>query len=234
MIHRVTAIVAAAGRGRRLGVNKILYRLFGKPVIFYSLDVLNSHKLIDKIIIAANTSDLEAIKRLVKRYAFRKVCSIVKGGVIRKDSVKNALKFLPAECDLVLIHDAARPFVDSQIISRLIKEAALTKAAIAAVKVKSTIKQVNPKKQIRLTLKRRELVEVQTPQVFSKDLILEAYKNSAGLEATDDSFLVERLGRKVRIVEGSYFNIKITTPEDLVFAKAILERRYKSGYRNTK
>ncbi|MDD4909462.1 MAG: 2-C-methyl-D-erythritol 4-phosphate cytidylyltransferase [Candidatus Omnitrophica bacterium] len=221
---KVVAIIAAAGAGRRLGRKKALLGFSGKPLIYYCLNTLNSHRLIDGIIIAAASSDLKKIERLVGSYGFKKVISVVKGGAARRDSVRNALKHLPSGCGLVLIHDAARPFVDGRTITALIKQAMSGGAAIAAVRVKSTIKRVNTDRTVRATIDRDELVEAQTPQVFDRELLLRAYRDGAGLKATDDSFLVERLGRKVKVVEGSYFNIKITTPEDLVFAKAILKR----------
>lgn len=222
---KVVAVIAAAGAGRRLGRKKALLGFSGKPLIYYCLNTLNSHRLIGGIIIAAASSDLKKIERLVRSYGFKKVISVVKGGAARRDSVRNALKHLPSGCGLVLVHDAARPFVDNRTITALIKQASLSKAAIAAVRVKSTIKRVNTDRIVRATIDRDELVEAQTPQVFEKDLILKAYKDHGRRRATDDAALVERSGGKVTIVEGSYFNIKITTPEDLVFAEAILKSK---------
>lgn len=219
---KVCAIIAAGGKGSRLGQKtKVLLKLNKKPLLWYSLLLLQKHPLINAIVIAAAGDEISAIKRLVKKSGFSKVISVVEGGYMRQDSVRNALEVIPEYCDLALVHDAARPFVTGEVISRVIKEAVKHKAAIAAVKVKPTIKRVDCFNEVCATLERGELVEAQTPQVFNKDLLLKAYQK-ATQAATDDSALVEKLGVKVKVVEGSYHNIKITTPEDLVFAKAIL------------
>lgn len=123
---------------------------------------------------------------------------------------------------MVLIHDAVRPFIDSDMISRVILEAARSGAAVAGMPLKSAIKEIDKSSRVVRTLNRRRLCEIQTPQVFRRELIIEAYGKFPNAAAVDDAALVERLGKRVSVVSGSYFNIKITTPEDLVFAKAIL------------
>jgi 2-C-methyl-D-erythritol 4-phosphate cytidylyltransferase len=223
----VTAIVLAAGRGTRFKskIAKPLFKLDTKPVIIYSLQVLSRHRQIRDIVLVVNAQNKRRILREVKRYHIAKLAKIVRGGRRRQDSVLNGLKAIDGRTDLVLIHDAARPFIEAKMISSAVKEAAKSGAAIAGVPVKSTIKKVTKSQVVKETLDRDRLWEVQTPQVFRKDLILKAYRRFGNADVTDDAMLVENLGAKVRVVPGSYRNIKITTPEDLVIAQAILKGR---------
>lgn len=225
-MSRVTAIVLAAGEGRRLKskVPKPLVKINSRPVIIYALSVLNSHPDIDDIILVANPKNLSIIKDKIRKYRIRKVRKIVLGGRRRQDSVKNGLKATDPKTGLVLIHDGVRPFINKQIVSCVIKEAARSKAAIVGVPVKATIKEVRKSQVVvEKTLDRDSLWEIQTPQVFDRELILKAYKKFGNKAVTDDASLVERLGVQVKIVMGSYKNIKITTPEDLKIAEAILK-----------
>jgi len=139
--------------------------------------------------------------------------------------VYNGLKKISADTDWVLIHDSARPFIDRKSITKVISTAKKTGAAILAVPVKATIKSIKATGFVNTTLERSNLWEIQTPQVFKKELILEAYKKYSKIKVTDDASLVERLGKKVKIVLGSQENIKITTKEDLVLAQAIAGRK---------
>jgi len=240
----VTAIVVAAGRGRRLKarISKPLVKIGSRTILHYCLNALSGHPAIRDIIVVANKSNREKIIRLVSRLRFPKVRGVVLGGARRRDSVERGLEALSPGTGIVLIHDAVRPFIDKKIISAAIAEAKTSGAAVAAVPVKATIKEADsaclPARQgqrtadrktiVRKTLDRNKLWEIQTPQAFKKDLILRAYASSGGTEVTDDAALVEKLGHKVSLVYGSYFNIKITTPEDLVLARAIaadLKRR---------
>ena len=226
----VSAIVLAAGKSKRFGSNihKPLAKIDAYPVIFYSLDTLSRHPLIKDIVLVVNAQIKSGIERAAKEYRTKKIYRVVIGGMHRQDSVYEGLKAVNKRTELVLIHDGARPFVDKDSITRTIKEAARSGAAIAGVPVKATIKEVKSLKlkvQSRLivkkTLNRDKLQEIQTPQVFRRDLILRAYNKFADKLVTDDAAIVEKLGVKVRVVKGSYLNIKITTPEDLALAKAI-------------
>jgi 2-C-methyl-D-erythritol 4-phosphate cytidylyltransferase len=228
----VSAIVAGAGKGVRLGSKtpKALSRLNARPLIIYSLQALQKHPLIKEIVVVVNPDFRKTAVSRIKKYRITKVTRVVNGGSRRQDSVYQGLEATDARADLVLIHDACRPFVDKKMISGTIKEAKTSGAAIAAVPVKATIKSVVriPSSVVRKfvvekTLSREGLWEIQTPQVFKKELILKAYKKFGKHDVTDDAMLVEKLGRKVGVVFGSYDNIKITTPEDLIFAKAILK-----------
>jgi len=224
----VTAIVLAAGQGKRLKskVIKPLIRIKGKSIILYSLEAFHKHPFVKDIVVVVNSQIQKKIKNVVKENHLAKVKKVVLGGALRQDSVYRGLQAVNAYSDLVLIHDAARPFVDSKIISAVIKEAKRTKAAIVGVRVKNTIKEgvkVSGCQSVRVkrTIDRSRLWEIQTPQVFEKGLLLKAFAKNGKREVTDDAMLVERLGVEVSIVEGRYDNIKITTPEDLIIAAAI-------------
>ncbi|MCM8770776.1 MAG: 2-C-methyl-D-erythritol 4-phosphate cytidylyltransferase [Candidatus Omnitrophica bacterium] len=222
----VSCVVPSAGRGLRLKsrVSKPLVKIGGIPLLIRTLKTLSEDRLIKEIILVVNKKDLAKIKNNIARYQIKKIKNIIFGGKRRQDSVKKGLKYLDKNCDLVLIHDGARPFIQRQVISKVIKEARKIGAAVAGVPLKPTVKQVSKTNYIHQTLARDGLFEIQTPQVFRKDLILRAYKKFGDTDATDDATLVEKLGVKVKLVRGSYSNIKITTPEDLVFAERIAKR----------
>jgi len=222
---RVSAIVVAAGRGLRLGsdISKPLIKVDSKPIVIYCLNTLAQHLGIKEIILVANSGNIARLKALVKKYRIMKVKKIVLGGKERQDSVRCGLEAVDIQADLVLIHDAVRPFVDRKVVSIAIEKAATTGAAIVGVPVKATIKKVSGK-IVEKTIDRNSLWEIQTPQVFKKKLIQEAYKKSGRTSVTDDAMLVENLGKPVSIVMGSYNNIKITTSEDLVLAEAIARK----------
>lgn len=219
---KVSAIILAAGKGLRLGadISKSLVLVNSKPLISYSLEAFNCNSLIGDIVIVANKENWEAISILLNRFHIKKPFQLVKGGLLRQDSVRNGLEATGEQSKLVVVHDGARPFVSQEIISAVIKEAKHSGAAIAGVPVKATVKEVNSKYSVIRTLKRNKLWEIQTPQAFRKELLLEAYKRFGKSEVTDDAGLVEKTGAKVSVVLGSYRNIKITTPEDLVIAQA--------------
>lgn len=225
----VSAIVLAAGRGLRLGsdISKPLIPVNSKPVVIYCLNTLSRHPGIKEIVLVANSGNLAQLNSLIKKYRVKKVKRIVLGGLLRQDSARRGLEAVDARADLVLIHDAVRPFIGKEVISSAIEEAAGSGAAIVGVPVKATIKsvRVSEYQSIRVseTLDRSRLWEIQTPQVFKKKLIQEAYKRFGNTPVTDDAMLVEKLGRQVRVVMGAYSNIKITTPDDLVLAEAILK-----------
>ena len=234
---QVSAIVLAAGKGRRFyragkaKIPKLLAKINSKPIIIYSIGVLNKHPSVREIIVVVNARNSSKIISKINQYKIGKIIRVVRGGRQRQDSVRNGLKAMHSRRGLVLIHDGARPFIDKKLISSLIWQAQRSGAAIAGVPVKATIKQLkaqSPKPKGKLlvekTLNRDNLWEIQTPQVFRKDLILKAFSKFGNLKVTDDSMLVEKLGTQVSIVLGSYNNIKITTPEDLLLAEAIAKR----------
>jgi 2-C-methyl-D-erythritol 4-phosphate cytidylyltransferase len=200
------------------GVNKLFAPLSGKPLLAWSVDTCERCRLVRQIVLVLNDQDLARGQKLRKERNWSKV-TLYPGGVRRQDSVKEGLSQIKG-CDWVMIHDGARPFMSLNLIEDGLRIVGDTGAAVAAVPVKDTIKLANSENLIKETLKRDRLWAVQTPQIFSFDIISKAYKNLA-TEVTDDATAVERLGYKVRLYMGDYKNIKVTTPEDLALAHII-------------
>jgi 2-C-methyl-D-erythritol 4-phosphate cytidylyltransferase len=237
----VSAIVLAAGKGLRLnsGVAKPLVKINFQPIIIYCLKIISKHPSIKDIVVVVNAKTQNKIIKAIKRYRISKIIRVVRGGRRRQDSVYQGLLAIDERTDLVLIHDGVRPFITKGIITSVIKKAKDTGAAIVGVPVKATIKkgsgafltEAKTKVMVVETIDRENLWEIQTPQVFKKDIILKAYEKSGNADVTDDAMLVEKLGVKVSVVPGSYHNIKITTPEDIILAKVILKMQ-KSKFKN--
>ncbi len=229
---KVTAILVAAGKGKRMGrKEKMFISLRGKPLIAHALEALNKLSIIDEIILVVNRANRERVDReIVRRYRLKKVSRIVIGGATRTESVYKGLREVSEETDFVLVHDGARPFIEKETVTAALKQARRFGAAVVGVAVKATIKKIKQGLIVDSTLAREKLWEIQTPQVFKRQLICEAYREgqSGGIRATDDSSLVERIGHRVKIVTGSYDNIKITTPQDLAVAEVILRKRKSS------
>lgn len=226
---KVSAIIAGGGSGKRMQSrdNKLFIEIGAMPILAMTVAVFESADLIDEIVITVPADEIGRANDLVKKHAFRKVSRVIAGGLTRQASVSNGLQAMSADTDIVAIHDGARPFITREIIAMAVKEAKACGAAIVGVPAKDTIKTVDEKGLVIKTLDREFLWHAQTPQVFDAALIKEAHERAGkiGLESTDDSGLVERLGGSVRIVQGSYENIKITTPEDIRTAEAILLSR---------
>ena len=223
----VTAIFPAAGQSRRMQSvsNKNFLMLDGQPILNRTLQVFSSIEEITDFIIAASTDEISYIEQLIS--IVEKPCKIVEGGSERQYSIANALNVLPDSTEIVLVHDAARPLISVETINAVIESARSFGGAIAAVPAKNTIKVVDGDLFVESTPPRSKLVEVQTPQGFRRDILLKAYTQAErdGFLGTDDSSLVERLGVRVKVVVSDYRNIKITTPEDLSIAEALLGRR---------
>ncbi|MDR7867635.1 MAG: 2-C-methyl-D-erythritol 4-phosphate cytidylyltransferase [Sporomusaceae bacterium] len=236
----VTAVVAAAGSGRRMGreVNKVFLPLAGRPILARSVAAIAACPEVDSLVVVVAPGEEERAAAILAPLALAKPWRVVTGGAERQHSVANALAAVPEGADLILIHDGARPLVDDATVAAAVAAAREHGAAGVAVPVKDTIKTVDEGGCIAATPDRRTLWAIQTPQVFAASLLREAYAAAAaaGVLATDDAALVERLGHKVRIVPGSYRNLKITTPEDMIMAQALLEseaekmRRIGIGY----
>ncbi len=224
------AIVLAAGRGKRMGtaVPKQFLELDGKPLLYYSLECFEQSELISEIILVTGKDEIPFCWRIVEHYGFRKVKYVVPGGKERYDSVYEGLKAC-GECDIIFIHDGARPFPDSEMLERTMEAAGQYGACVAAVPTKDTMKLGTADGLVEKTLDRSTLWNVQTPQVFQYDLICKAHREirKGSMEGiTDDSMMIETLGIcPVKLVMGSYDNMKVTTPEDLVIAENILNRR---------
>ncbi|MGB2706306.1 MAG: 2-C-methyl-D-erythritol 4-phosphate cytidylyltransferase [Candidatus Omnitrophota bacterium] len=222
---KVTCIVAAGGKGRRLKArqDKPFVMLGEKPLLSHTLRALENCNFIDSIIVVVSRGKLKACERLVKKYGFRKVRAVVGGGRRRFDSVKNGLREAQ-NADFVLIHDGARPFVSRDLVKRVFLAARKSGAALCATPMKQTVKRAGENFFVSETPRRKFLWEAQTPQGFKKDLISKAYREAKDRGVTDDASLVEKLGHKVKIVKGSSGNIKITTPEDLELAKLLMKK----------
>lgn len=223
--QKVAAVIAAAGKSERMqGVDKIFTLLGNRPVLARTVYPFECHPLIDRIVIVLNAERMGDGKRLADYEKWRKVTDIVAGGERRQDSVMNALKKLEGDAEWVFIHDGARPLMRLNQIDEGILAAAETGAAVAAVPVTDTIKLSNENCTVDTTLPRERLWAVQTPQVFRYELIRRAYESAEDASVTDDASLVERLGLPVTIFQGSYGNIKITTPESLAAAEMLWRR----------
>lgn len=206
-------------------INKQYIFLKEKSILAYTIEKFDNNEYIDEIIIVAREEEKQYCHdEVVKKYGFKKVANIVGGGAERQDSVYKGLLSVNNLCNIVLIHDGVRPFIRDKDIINSINGAIKHKACVIGTPVKDTIKTVDIYKDIIDTPNRNTLWAVQTPQSFAYDIILEAYKEAIKnrIIATDDSMLVEKLGYKVKIIEGSYSNIKITTPEDLKLAELLL------------
>lgn len=220
-------IIPAAGQGKRMkaGKNKLLLELEGRPILMHTLEVFEKDADCEGITLAVYQGDKETLEGLAERYRISKIKKMVLGGKERQDSVYNALQSVQ-NAEIVLVHDGARPFIAESVINELVQKAALRGAAIAAAPVKDTIKRAADG-IVEETIERSSLWQVQTPQAFRMEILMDAHKRAVleGFTGTDDASLVERLGEEVGIIESDYDNIKITTPEDLYFAEAILAKR---------
>lgn len=224
---RVIAIILAAGSGTRMQseVNKHLLLLDGKPVIVHTLLAFEHCAAIDAIVLVTSAENEAAYRTLISEYGIGKVSQIVLGGDTRQASAHNGLR-AAGDCDIVLIHDGARPLIAPREIEAVIRDAAEHGGAVVAVPAKDTTVRARAG-FIEAQLERSTLWQVQTPQGFKTAIIREAYAAAArdGVQSTDDTGLVTRLGGKVKITPGSYANIKITTPEDLAMAEVLFHTR---------
>ncbi len=227
---KVTAIIPAGGYGKRInmGIHKQLIEIAEKPILIHTLEKFQNCSCIDSIIIATAPEILLDVEHLIKKFKITKVVEVTIGGNERQDSVYNALQMMVYHhSEIVVVHDAVRPFINCEKICEVVSACKETGAAILAVRPKETVKVGSEDKFIEKTLDRNSLWLVQTPQAFYYSILQQAYKKaySESFYGTDDASLVERLGVKVKVVEGLYENIKITTPEDIEFAKMLLERK---------
>ena len=225
---RVAALIPAAGRGRRMAeeLPKAFLPMDGTPLLAHTLRQFEASRGVEEVVVLAPPGNgVQLAEELVKRFGFTKVSRIIPGGAERQDSVYAGLKALGPEMDLVLIHDGARPFITPDLIDRIVAETRVLKAVVAAIPVRDTIKEIGEDGRVLKTLNRDRLWEIQTPQGFHYSVLLKAYEKAFQdrYYGTDDAALVERLGIGVKVIQGSRFNIKITTPEDLAVGEAILK-----------
>jgi 2-C-methyl-D-erythritol 4-phosphate cytidylyltransferase len=225
-MNDICAIIVAGGKGKRMGagINKQFLMLKDKPVLYYTLRVFSLNRLINSIILVSAKDEIDYCrKEIIKKYDIDKVINVVAGGKERQESVYNGLCAAKGS-RIVLIHDGARPFIDDRMIEEGIKYAEMYGACSCGVSPKDTIKVRNSNCFSQGTLDRESLFCIQTPQCFKYDLIMECHRRikEEEISVTDDTMVVERYNNSIYLYDGSYNNIKITTPEDMAMAKAIL------------
>lgn len=227
MNSKISVLIPAAGQGKRMGtsVKKPYLMLGDKPILSHTIDRFEQNSAIDEIIVIVDESDFTiCYEHVLAPFLYKKTRELISGGETRQVSVYNGLCALSDDVDYVIIHDGVRPFIDDDIIFRCLEATAECGASVAAVPVKETIKVANKNQYINYTPDRDLLWRVQTPQVFRKALLIEAHEKARldSINAPDDATLVEKLGVPVKLVMGSYKNVKLTTPEDLSFAETLL------------
>jgi|WetSurMetagenome_2_1015567.scaffolds.fasta_scaffold507524_1 2-C-methyl-D-erythritol 4-phosphate cytidylyltransferase len=229
-MSKVTVLIPAAGMGKRMGkaVAKQFLPLGDKPMLAHTLLVFQRASEIDEIIPILSEEDMEiCLHDIIEQFHITKVKTLVVGGKERQDSVANGLQKLEKSTSIVMVHDGVRPFVTNEMIKESVDLAKKGECVVVGVPIKDTIKEVDDKRIVRSTLERSRLWAIQTPQTFPAKILKRAYEESSkhNVCGTDDATLVERAGNKVRVIMGSYDNIKITTPEDLILAEEILKGR---------
>lgn len=227
---QLSVIIPAAGFGKRMGdVKKPYLDLAGKPILAHTLMAFQRCSLVDEIVVVVAAGDeRECVQNVIIPYGIDKARQVVAGGETRQWSVFNGLQNVSSDTDMVMVHDCARPFVTEDMIQNTVDAATECGAATVAVPVKDTIKEADDDSFVARTLDRQRLWSIQTPQTFRYDLLLRAHLQARekNIQATDDASLIEELGgHQVKLVMGGYQNIKITTPDDLIVARVILESR---------
>lgn len=227
---KVSVVIPAAGRGSRMKteINKQFLTLKGQSILARTIDQFQARAAVDEIVVVAHKEETAYCQQeIISKYNFAKVTQVVKGGSTRQESVYKGLSAVDEETDFVLTHDGARPLLTEDLIEDIIEQVQEYEAVIAGVPVKDTIKILDQDQMAVKTPDRSKLVAVQTPQAFTRELVLRAYQQAQadGFTGTDSASLVERLGQSVKVVRGTHENLKITTPEDLELAEAILEMR---------
>lgn len=232
MANNLRVVVAAAGKGTRMksGINKQYMLLNSRPVLSYSLDFFEQMEIVEEIVVITGENELDYCEHeVIRRYNYKKVSAVLPGGKERQDSVLAGLHKLGADTNLVAVHDGARPLLSSGVFFRLVKEAEEWGAAVPGIASKDTLKMVDSQGIVSQTMDRSIIFAVQTPQIFRYAELSAAYQKAYedNFMGTDDASLFERYIGQVKVVEGDYNNLKITTPEDLVIAEALLKSQRK-------
>jgi 2-C-methyl-D-erythritol 4-phosphate cytidylyltransferase len=228
--QRTVAVIAAAGAGLRMGGDqaKQFMDLDGRPLLSVTLEPFEQSDMVDAIVLVVPLNDIEYCRReVVKRFRFQKIIKVIPGGERRQDSVRLGIETTDGKYDLVVIHDGARPFIDTPFLERIMAAAGNHRAVITGLRVKETVKEVGRRAEVVKTIDRECIWLVQTPQVFRYRDIIKAHRmalDEGWDAATDDSVLVEKLGIPVTMVEGPEKNIKVTTPYDLELARFLTKR----------
>lgn len=223
----ISVVIAAGGRGTRMGAgfNKVFMKLDGAEILLHTIRAFDESPFVDEIIAVTGTEDIERVQALAKDNNIKKLVCVTEGGSTRRASVYNGI--IKAKSDIIAIHDGARCLISQKEIENVIKDCEKYGAAAVGVICKDTLKAADDDGFIAGTIDRSRTYQIQTPQVFKRNIILEAHEAAIknGFEPTDDCTLVERMGVRIKITPGSYDNIKITTPEDIPVAERILNRR---------
>lgn len=231
MKNKICAVIVAAGSGKRMRAkeNKVFLPLMGTAILMHTINVFQKCDMIDNIVLVTRECDIQLCEKLIKDYSISKIKCITAGGATRQESVCNGLSVTDEDTDIVVIHDGARALIENEHIISAIENALIYGAAAIGVKCKDTLKQIDKDGFIISTIDREFTYNIQTPQAFKRDLIINAHKFAiqSNFEATDDCALAEHFGTKVKVIDGSYDNIKITTPDDLSIAENILRQRRK-------
>jgi 2-C-methyl-D-erythritol 4-phosphate cytidylyltransferase len=234
----VVALIPSAGRGKRMGAEKpkAFLCLGSLPILVRTLRIFEICPLVSEIVpVVPPGEGVQEAEEMIRRSGLKKVLQVLPGGEERQESVWRGLTAIRGRADWVIIHDGARPFVSPDLIERTLSEARRSNAAVAALPAHETLKEISQGREVMRTLDRRQVWMIQTPQVFEFHLILNAHEQARkdGFLGTDDASLVERLGIPVRVVEGSRFNFKITTPEDIILGEALLKCSSEFGDRSS-
>ncbi|MBU1122182.1 MAG: 2-C-methyl-D-erythritol 4-phosphate cytidylyltransferase [Candidatus Omnitrophica bacterium] len=231
---KASAVIVCAGYGRRLGkIDKAVLELEGKPLFYYAVKTFAGIDEIKEIVLVLRKKHLRAARVLIPHSYHNKKVFFVEGGARRQDSVCKGLAAVSSSVDNVLIHDGARPFISNRVIKNILNKLKKSEAVICGVKVPDTVKIVE-KGIVKKTVERDNLYLIQTPQGFRRQLILTAYEQFGASNVTDDSSMLESLGYKVEVVKGDELNMKITYPQDIALAEAIIKRVKGQGSRGKK
>src|SRR5262249_534423 len=227
----LTAIIVAAGDSRRMGFDKLFATIAGNPVITHTIHAIERADSVSEIVVVAREDRLDEIKTIVRNENFKTVQSIVPGGKHRQDSVRAGLDHLEAGAKYVAVHDAARPLITAQQIERVFEQCRIRSAASLAEPISDTLKYADTEFFVTGPVDRHQLYAMQTPQIFERQLIEDAYRAvyEESLSVTDEVSAVERLGRKVILVPNQDLNFKITYPRDLDLAEFVLTQRIRAG-----
>ena len=225
------AVVLAAGSAQRMGFDKMTVMLDGIPVLIRAISAFERSPLIREVVVVTREDRLAEIADLCRQYQLNKVTSVVSGGKTRTESALAGVMALKQDCALTAIHDGARPFVSEELIARAVERASIQYAAVPVIKSTDTLREIDDKGTLKASLDREHVVRIQTPQIFLTDLVKGALTDAVKREIsfTDDATAVERLGVAIQGVPGDEENIKLTTPQDLDVAEAILKRRREAG-----
>ncbi len=219
----VSVIVTAAGNSSRMGIDKMLIDFFGKTTLERSIEPFEETDEVFEIIVTANEKNIEEYNKIIKQHGFNKVRAVLKGGKNRTESVKKALENVSKDANFIAVHDGARPLIDKETIKKAIDEAKRYGAAAVGVRETETLKEIDNDMFIKRTIDRENVLRIRTPQIFRKDILLEAYKDCESM--SDDCALCEKNGITIKVVECSSTNIKLTTKDDIEMVKAIIKGR---------